>query len=154
MGKTRFFTNVGLNLAKDIPNLDEHISVYDYLGLIEKKFFLECVDEEEVIVTVKACTKKKSSDFEDISMDIVAKVIYALLMLDVDTLLMHNGRNLCAFATGTQRVIVVKGHLINTLPDDKIHVSMRELAEHIHREKYHTCKSMRYSFIANTNLQL
>ena len=33
------------------------------------------VDEEEVMNTVKGCTKKyKSSDFEDISMDTVAKV--------------------------------------------------------------------------------
>ena len=33
------------------------------------------VDEEEVITTVTGCTKKKSSDFEDISMDTVAKVV-------------------------------------------------------------------------------
>ena len=33
------------------------------------------VDEEEVITTVTGCTKKKSSDFEDISMDTVAKVL-------------------------------------------------------------------------------
>ena len=37
--------------------------------------FMRPVDEEEVINTVKGCTKKKSSDFEDISMDTVAKVI-------------------------------------------------------------------------------
>ena len=33
--------------------------------------------KKEVIITVKACTKK-SSDFVDISIDIVAKVIYAI----------------------------------------------------------------------------
>ena len=33
------------------------------------------VDEEEVITIVKGCTKKKSSDFEDISTDTVAKVV-------------------------------------------------------------------------------
>ena len=33
------------------------------------------VDEEEVITTVKGCTKNKSSDFEDMSMDTVAKVV-------------------------------------------------------------------------------
>ena len=33
------------------------------------------VDEEEVITTVTGCTKKKSSDVEDISMDTVAKVV-------------------------------------------------------------------------------
>ena len=33
------------------------------------------VDEEEDITTVTGCTKKRSSDFEDISMDTVAKVV-------------------------------------------------------------------------------
>ena len=33
------------------------------------------VDEEEVINIVKGCTKKKYSDFEDISMDTVEKVV-------------------------------------------------------------------------------
>ena len=33
------------------------------------------VDEEEVITTVTGCTKKKSSDVEDISMDTVVKVV-------------------------------------------------------------------------------
>ena len=33
------------------------------------------VDEEEVINIVKGCTKNKSSDFEDISTDTVAKVV-------------------------------------------------------------------------------
>ena len=33
------------------------------------------VDEEEVITTVTGCTKKRSSDFEDISMDTVVKVV-------------------------------------------------------------------------------
>ena len=33
------------------------------------------VDEEEVIKTLKGCTIKKSSDYEDISMDTVVKVV-------------------------------------------------------------------------------
>ena len=36
------------------------------------------VDEEEAITTVTGCTKKRSSDFEDISMDTVAKVVSAI----------------------------------------------------------------------------
>ena len=45
-------------------------SIYDYLGdSIEQRLFVRPVDEEEVINTVKGCTIKKSSDFEDISMD-------------------------------------------------------------------------------------
>ena len=51
-------------------------SSLDYLGeSIEQSLFMRPVHEEEVINTVKACTKKKSSDFEDISMDTVAKVV-------------------------------------------------------------------------------
>ena len=68
---TCFFTNVGPNLANDITNPDEHISIsYDYLGeSIEQSLFMRPVGEEEVINTVEGCTKKKSSDFEDIGMD-------------------------------------------------------------------------------------
>ena len=65
-----FFTNVGPNLANDITEPDENISIYDYLGVsIEQSLFMKPVDEEEVITTVTGCTKKRSSDFEDISMD-------------------------------------------------------------------------------------
>ena len=50
--------------------------IYDYLGVsIEQSLFMRPVDEEEVITTVTGCTKKRSSDFEDISMDTVAKVV-------------------------------------------------------------------------------
>ena len=71
-----FFTNVGPNLANDITESDENISIYDYLGeSIEQSLFMRPVDEEEVITTVTGCTKKRSSDFEDISMDTVAKVV-------------------------------------------------------------------------------
>ena len=71
-----FFTNVGPNLANDITNPGENISMYDYLGeSIEQSLFMRPVDEEEVITTVTGCTKKKSSDLEDISMDTVAKVV-------------------------------------------------------------------------------
>ena len=69
-----FFTNVGPNLANDITEPDENISIYDYLGeSIEQSLFMRPVDEEEVITTVTGCTKKRSSDFEDISMDSVGQ---------------------------------------------------------------------------------
>ena len=59
-----------------ITKLHENISMYDYLGeSIEQSLFMRPVDEEEVITTVTGCTKKTSSDFEDISMDTVAKVV-------------------------------------------------------------------------------
>ena len=45
-----FFTNVGPNLANDITEPDENISIYDYLGVsIEQSLFMRPVDEEEVI---------------------------------------------------------------------------------------------------------
>ena len=48
-----FFTNVGPNLANDITEPDENISIYDYLGeSIEQSLFMRPVDEEEVITTV------------------------------------------------------------------------------------------------------
>ena len=72
-----FFTNVGPNLANDITEPDDHISIYDYLGesIAQSLFMMIPVYEEEVITTVTGCTKKRSSDFEDISMDTVAKVV-------------------------------------------------------------------------------
>ena len=52
------------------------MSVYYYLGgSIEQSLFLKIVDEEDIIITEEACTQDKSSDFEDISILIVAKVI-------------------------------------------------------------------------------
>ena len=75
------FTNVGPNLANDITEPDENISIYDYLGeSIEQSLFMRPVDKEEVITrypitTITGYTKKRSSDFEDISMDTVAKVV-------------------------------------------------------------------------------
>ena len=73
---TFFFTNVGPNLANDITNPDENNSIYDYLGdSIEQSLFMRPIDEEEVITTVKGCTIKKCSDFEDISIATVVKVV-------------------------------------------------------------------------------
>ena len=53
-----FFTNVGPNLANDITEPDENISIYDYLGVsIEQSLFMRPVDEEEVITTVTGCRR-------------------------------------------------------------------------------------------------
>ena len=70
------------------------ISIYDYLGgRIGNCLYLKPVDEKEVINTVKMCTRKKSTDFEDISMAIVANVI-----LIISKPLMHICNN--SFKTG------------------------------------------------------
>ena len=72
----KFFTNITSKLAENITNSDGNFSINDYLGgMIGNCLYLKPVDEEEVINTVKTCTRKKSTDFEDTSMDIVANVI-------------------------------------------------------------------------------
>ena len=59
-----------------MTNSDGNFSIYDYLGSrIGNCLYLKPDDEEDVINTVKVCTRKKSTDFEDFSMDIVASVI-------------------------------------------------------------------------------
>ena len=57
----KFFTNVSSNLAKNITNSDGNFSIYDYLGgriSIQNCLYLKPADEEEVINTVKTCTRK------------------------------------------------------------------------------------------------
>ena len=73
----KFFTNISSKLEKKtITNSDGNLFIYDYLGgRIGNCLYLKPVYEEVVINTVKTCTRKKSTDFEDISMDIVANVI-------------------------------------------------------------------------------
>ena len=64
----KFFTNIGYNLAINITNSDGNFSIYDYLGgRIGNCLYLKPVDEEEVINTVKTCTRNKSTYFEDIT---------------------------------------------------------------------------------------
>ena len=72
-----FVTNVGPNLANDITNADDNISIYDYLGeSIEQSLFMIPVDEEEVITTVTGCTKHRDlQTLKMIDMDTVAKVV-------------------------------------------------------------------------------
>ena len=67
----KFFTTIGSNLAKkNITNSDGNFSIYDYVGgRIGNCLYLKPTDEEEVINTVKASTRKESTDFEDISKD-------------------------------------------------------------------------------------
>ena len=72
-----FVTNVGPNLANDITNADDNISIYDYLGeSIEQSLFMIPVDEEEVITIVTGCTKHRDlQTLKMIDMDTVAKVV-------------------------------------------------------------------------------
>ena len=53
-GFNNFFTNVGPNLAKNIPLPKNDTTIYDYLEEnIEHTMFLSAVDDQEIIRTVK-----------------------------------------------------------------------------------------------------
>ena len=75
-GFNNFFTNVGSNLAKNIPLPKNDTTIYDYLEEnIEHTMFLDPVDDLEIIRTVQNCKNKTSTDFSDISMSLLKKVI-------------------------------------------------------------------------------
>ena len=75
-GFNNFFTNVGPNLAKNIPLPKDDTTIYDYLEEnIEHTMFLDPVDDLEIIRTVQNCKNKRSTDFIDISMSLLKKVI-------------------------------------------------------------------------------
>ena len=74
MGLIIFFTNVGANLAKNIPLPDKDVSIYDYLeGEVGHTMFLNPVDDQEIIRTVQNCKNKMSTDYNDINMLMVKK---------------------------------------------------------------------------------
>ena len=75
-GFNNFFTNVGSNLAKHIPLPKNDTTIYNYLEEnIEHTMFLDPVDDLEIIRTVQNCKNKTSTDFSDISMSLLKKVI-------------------------------------------------------------------------------
>ena len=70
-----FFINISLELSKDIT-VPANVSIYDYLENRNKhNLFLTPINEEEVIRVVKIWESKTSTDYEDISMTLVKKVI-------------------------------------------------------------------------------
>ena len=73
-GFNNFFTNVGVNLAKNITLPKNDTTIYDYLEEnIEHTMFLNPVDDQEIIRTVQNCENKGSTDFSDISMSLLKK---------------------------------------------------------------------------------
>ena len=75
-GFNNFFTNVGPNLAKNIPLPKNDTTIYDYLEEnIEHTMFLDPADDLDIIRTVQNCKNKRSIDFSDISMSLLRKVI-------------------------------------------------------------------------------
>ena len=71
-----FFTNVGPNLAKHIPLPKNDTTIYDYLDeIIKHTMFLSPVDDLEIIWPVQNCKNKRSTDFSDISISLLKKVI-------------------------------------------------------------------------------
>ena len=75
-GFNNFFTNVGPTLAKHIPLPKDDTTSYDYLEEnIEHAVLLSPVGDLDIIRTVQNCKNKRSTDFSDISMNLVKKVI-------------------------------------------------------------------------------
>ena len=73
---SNFFTSVRPNLANNIPLPKNDTTIYDYLEEnIEHTMFLSPVDDLEIIRTVQNCKNKRSTDFSDISMSLLKKVI-------------------------------------------------------------------------------
>ena len=63
-------------LAKKIPLRKNDTTIYDYFEEnIEHTMFLGLVDDLDIIRTVQNCKNKRSTDFSDISMSQLKKVI-------------------------------------------------------------------------------
>ena len=70
-----FFVNVGPNLAKNIPAVNNAPSIYDYMGQQNlNSMFINPVNEAEVIRIIKLCKPKDSMDYDDISMWVLSKI--------------------------------------------------------------------------------
>ena len=67
--------NVGPNLAKNKPGVNNAASVYDYMGQQHlNSMFINPVNEAEVIRIIKLCKPKDSMDYDDIS--ILVQALY------------------------------------------------------------------------------
>ena len=65
-GFNNFFTNVGPNLAKNIPLPKNDTTIYDYIEEnIEHTMFLSPIDDLDIIRTVQNCKNKRSTDFSE-----------------------------------------------------------------------------------------
>ena len=79
-GFNNFFTNVGPNLAKNISLPENDATLYDYLERKEEHtMFLSPVDDLELIRTVQHCKSKRSTDYSDIIMNLIKKVITKII---------------------------------------------------------------------------
>ena len=79
-GFNNFFTNVGPNLAKNISLPENYATIYDYLERKEEHtMFLSPVDDLEIIRTVQNCKSKRSTDYSDIHMSLIKKVITQII---------------------------------------------------------------------------
>ena len=75
-GFNNFLTHFGPNLANNIPLPKNDTTIYDYLEeIIKHTMFLSPVDDLEIIRTVQNYKNKRSTDFSDISISLLKKVI-------------------------------------------------------------------------------
>ena len=74
--------DVGPNLAKGIQTPSTNIKMQDYLGPAnEHSMYLFEVEDSEMIKIVKKISGKLSTDFNDINMDIVKRVMTNIVKL-------------------------------------------------------------------------
>ena len=79
-GFNNFFTNVGPILAKHISLPEDDATLYDYLERKkEHTMFLSPVDDLELIRTVHNFKSKISTDYSDINMSLIKKVITKII---------------------------------------------------------------------------
>ena len=70
-----FFVNVGPNLVKNIPAVNNVASIYDYMGQQNlNSMFINPVNEAEVIRIIKLCKTNDSMDYNDISMWVLSRI--------------------------------------------------------------------------------
>ena len=68
-------TNVGPNLAKNIPAVNNAASIYDYMDQQNlNSMFTNPVNEAEVIRIIKLCRLNDSMDYDDISMWVLSRI--------------------------------------------------------------------------------
>ena len=69
------FINVGPNLAKNIPAVNNAASIYDYMGQQNlNSMFINTVNEAEVICIIQLYKPKDSMDYDDISMRVLSRI--------------------------------------------------------------------------------
>ena len=69
------FVNLGPNLAKNMPAVNNAASIYDYMCQQNlNSMFINPVNETELIRVIQLCKPKDSMDYDDISMWVLSRI--------------------------------------------------------------------------------